>query len=283
MTESTSTAAELLREARHLLNDAGVETPGLDAEVLLRHTLQLSREALYLRLPEPVSHDVALAFRSKVEQRLAGVPVAYITGVREFYGREFEVNPSVLIPRPETEHLVELSVQWLEEHGSRRRTVVDVGTGSGAIAVSIANETDGAHFVVGSDVSLDALKVARKNRRRHNASVNLVAGSLLDWCQKTIDVIAVNLPYLRPDQAHGGIRYEPEIALFARSDGFALNGELINQASDALNRPGLLVMEFDPSQVDLAKDVAARHFPEEDITVENDLADLSRTLVIRRE
>lgn len=282
MTPSSQTVAGLLREARRLLANHGIASPGLDAEILLRDTLQTSREDLYVRMADSVPGTLVNEFQDRVRRRAKGVPVAYITGVREFYGREFSVSPSVLVPRPETELLVERAINWLRQRAGSRCTVVDVGTGSGAIGVSIAAETSEDCVILASDVSLDALKVAGRNRDCYAPSVDLIAGSMLDWCRGTVDLIAANLPYLRPDQAHDGIRHEPEVALFAGDDGFALNGELIRQSKALLARPGLLIMEIDPDQAGMTLNVATEAFPDESVRVEADLASLDRLLIIER-
>jgi release factor glutamine methyltransferase len=282
MSESTPTIAELIRDAKRMLAESGAESPGLDAEILLRDTLGTTREELLIRMPEAASPSEVQAYHERVAQRIEGVPVAYITGSREFYGRDFLVTRDVLVPRPETELLVETAIHWLSDHEELRRTVIDVGTGSGAIAVSIAAETNGAHLAIGSDVSLDALRIAKENGHRLDARVEFVAGSLLDWCGGPVDVIAANLPYLRPDQAHDGIRHEPSLALFAGEDGFALNRELLRQASTLLASPGLLLMEIDPDQAELAQQVAEREFRDADMRVNADLAGLPRCLLIQR-
>jgi release factor glutamine methyltransferase len=282
MTITSPTAAELIREARRVLAEAGVDSLGLDAEILMRDTLQVSREELLLSMQETVPPSAVAAFRARVQQRLDGVPIAYLIGKREFYGREFHVSPAVLVPRPETELLVEGALRWLRGHGRTRRRIIDVGTGSGAIAVSIAAETSGDHHVLASDVSLDALEVAQQNSHRHGARVEFIAGSLLDWCGEPIDLIIANLPYLRPDQAHEGIRHEPPLALFAGEHGFALNQQLIRQASSLLLSPGALLMEIDPAQADLAERTARPEIPDADVRIETDLAGLARVLVVQR-
>jgi release factor glutamine methyltransferase len=282
MSADQPTIANCLHNARRRLSEAGVESSALDAEILVRHVLGLSREALFMRLPEPVDSESIKQFESVLTKRLEGYPIAYITGRREFYGREFAVSPAVLVPRPETEYLVEWSIAWLAATGKARCRVIDVGTGSGAIAVSIACETRNQHHVIASDVSQEALEIARTNRDRHGASVQFVAGSLLHWWHGTIDVITANLPYLRPDQAHEGIRFEPSIALYAGDDGFALNRALIEQAAGRLNTPGVMIMEIDPDQATVAFETAKRSFPGDRVRIERDLAGTERYLILER-
>jgi release factor glutamine methyltransferase len=280
-----ATFGQALRAARERLASSsdGAESPALDAEVLLRHVLGVERETLYANLSDTLRVDVAQEFDRLIARRAEGVPVAYLTGAREFYGRTFAVTPDVLVPRPETEFLVEWpvrrAIRWI---GDRRHLVVDVGTGSGAIALSIAIELAGKHCVIGSDVSLPALGVARRNRERLAAPAALVAGSLLDWCRSPLDLVIANLPYLRPDQEHAGIRHEPRVALFAGTDGFALSRGLIRQAAGLLAGDGALIMEIDPAQRELALNAARDHFPTASTTVKPDLAGLDRYLIVDR-
>jgi release factor glutamine methyltransferase len=276
-----ATVSDLLREGTRELRKADSDSPGLDAEILLREALGVTREQLFEALPLGVRPDGSSRYRELIQQRIQGIPVAYIIGRREFYGRDFVVNEHVLVPRPESEFIVERAVAWLDHHGGNRR-VVDVGTGSGAIAISIACETADRHVVVGSDVSLPALSVARANRDAHHPGVHLVAGSLLEWWRGPVDFIAANLPYLRPDQAHVGIEFEPEIALYAGNDGFALNDRLIRQAAAILASPGRLIMEIDPSQADQALETGRAAFPGDDVMIQRDLAGSDRYLIVDR-
>jgi release factor glutamine methyltransferase len=279
----TMTIAQALASARGRLIERDIESASLDAEVLLMHVLRLDRTSLYSRLTDSIPNEASGRFDALVDRRAHGEPVAYLTGNREFHGHTFSVSPEVLVPRPETEYLVEWtlrrSARWLDD---RRRTVVDVGTGSGAVAISIAIGIGAGTRVIGSDVSLPALAVADDNRRRLGANVNLVAGSLLDWCGGMVDVITANLPYLRPDQAHDGIRFEPDIALYAGDDGFALNRTLIRQAKALLSSDGALIMEIDPAQRELASDTARAAFENAAVCVNADLAGLDRYLIVER-
>ena len=151
------TAAELIQHAAARLGALGFDTPKLDAEVLLRHLLGLDRAQLFARLRDPVAPEIAEAFAALIEQRAAGEPVAYLVGSKEFMGLDFAVGPGVLVPRPETEQLVEWALAWLSNRSGA--TVIDVGTGSGAIIVSLAALADpaGEYQLIGCDVSADAL------------------------------------------------------------------------------------------------------------------------------
>ncbi len=276
------TTQALLREASERLRAAGVDTPRLDAEVLLMHVLGVDRAGLYRQLSEPVAPEAVNRFLELVERRARGEPVAYLTGHREFYGLDFVVTPAVLIPRPETEFLVSWAAERLRRQTSSR-VFVDVGTGCGAVVIALAHELGPgwSGLMVGSDVSLPALRVARLNRERLTPRrVELVCGDLLDWCRGPIDLVTANLPYLRPEQAHRGLAYEPPHALFAAEGGFALYRRLLRQAAERL-RPGAgMICEIDPSQRDLACETARLFFRQARIEILPDLAGRDRYLAI---
>lgn len=277
------TYRDLLRRATERLRQSGIETARLDAEVLLCHVLGIDRTELYRRLPETPTLPVDL-FWDLVERRALGVPVAYLTGHREFYGLDFVVTPDTLIPRPETEFLVSWAVERLRmRHGPAR--CVDVGTGCGAIAIAIAATLGSDHpaLIVGSDRSLSALRVARVNRDRlAPGRVALVCADLLGWCRGQLDVVVANLPYLRAEQWHPGIAYEPPEALFAPDAGFGLYAELLPQVAQRLRTGGGFVFEIDPSQAERAASAAAETFPDATVTVLPDLAGSPRYVIVER-
>lgn len=249
------------------------------------HLLGVDRGWLYLALPDAVLPGVSEAFAALIDRRAAGEPVAYITGHREFMGLDFLVDPRALVPRPETEYLVEWALIHMRAWHDEPRLVVDVGTGSGAIAVSLAHDAHlGARtLVVGSDRSIDALQLARANRERLAASrVALVAGDLLTWCRGRIDLLVANLPYLREDQVHAGLRWEPTTALYAGERGFDLYRTLLPQAAALLAPDGALGCEIDPEQHDLALDLATRVYPEARVEIRRDLAGWERYLIVER-
>lgn len=209
------------------LTAAGVESPRLDAEVLLAHVLGVDRTALFLDPSRGVGGDEAGAFRDLVLRRQQHEPVAYLTGWRGFRHLDLRVDARVLIPRPETEHLVEAALAL--EPGSR---VIDVGTGSGAVALALADERPDLE-IVGTDVSEQALAVARENAARLGLSVDFVAGDLL--AGRTCDAVVSNPPYvadgdpLPVDVA----RYEPAGALYAGPDGLSVYRRLAPAARAA--------------------------------------------------
>lgn len=245
------TAAELIRDAAARLSARGIASARLDAEVLLRHALGIDRTGLFLRLRGLVSAADAGRYEELIHRRLAGVPVAYLTGQREFMGLSFAVGPGVLIPRPETELLVE----WAELRlaGRQRPLVVDVGTGSGAIILSLAHRsTTSDGILIGSDRSAHALGYAARNRALLGLErrVHLVTGDLLGWLGRPADLILANLPYLRPDQlaSNPDIQAEPEQALVSGDDGLRAIDRLLADAPRTLAPGGAMILELDPSQ-----------------------------------
>lgn len=259
-------------------------TPRLDAEVLLADLLGVSRAGLIARLHDTVPRDVFKAFQGRIARRERGEPVAYILGRKAFYGREFLVDARVLIPRPETELLVERALALLAETPAPR--IADIGTGSGCIAITLAAERPDA-LVIATDVSEGALAVARANAERHGVAdrVDFRRGSLLEPLDAPVHLIVANLPYvgteemrvLAPDVA----TYEPHVALFAGPDGLALIRELLAQVSPAVLLPGgAIVLEIGYAQGAAVAQLARERWPEAQVVVHRDLAGLDRVVEI---
>ncbi len=275
---------EALAAATAVLRESGADSPRLDAEVLLRAVLGWDRAHLYAGLIDPLAAGQAAAYRALVARRAAGEPVAYLVGEREFMGEPFAVGPGVLVPRPETECLVEWLVARVGEEPRWRAGLiaVDVGTGSGAIAHALALALPQAQ-VVAIERSGEALPYAQENRRRLGLErrVALVQGDLLGPVAAA-DVIAANLPYLRPDQLHAGIAREPVEALVSGDDGLDAYRALLPQAVAALRSPGLFAAEIDPSQAAAMVALCRAAFPTATVAVESDLAGLDRFVTVRR-
>jgi len=284
---ASETISDALRRGRKRLTSTRSATPGLDAEVLLRHVLGIDRTTLFVRLPEPIAADALAAYDDLLEERARDIPVAYLTGEREFMGLDFEVGPGVLVPRPETELLVSWAVSWLRERQQEPVTVVDVGTGSGAIAIGLAAAMgpDWRGRIIASDISPDALSVAARNRARFDPHqyIAVVHGSLLSWLQDPVGLILANLPYLRPEQitASPSLTAEPRSALDGGADGLDLIRQLIADAPRVLAGGGAIGLEIDPSQRDRVIDLARRAFPASDVQVLRDLAGLDRHVTIQ--
>lgn len=211
----------------------------------MQHVAGLSHAQFIVAAGQPVPAIVNQAYQQLVMRRRAGEPVAYLLGYREFYGRVFTVNPAVLIPRPETEHLVEAILQRFDRQ--LPISVLDLGTGSGALAVTLALEAPVWH-VCASDVSIDALTVARRNAQVLKATVDFYQG---DWyqalpAQSVFDVIVSNPPYIAADDSHlaqGDLRFEPLGALTDHADGLCCYRIIISQAHHCLSANGWLLLE----------------------------------------
>ncbi|HBX23433.1 MAG TPA: peptide chain release factor N(5)-glutamine methyltransferase [Desulfotomaculum sp.] len=249
------TLGEAVNQASRLLQKKGIASPRLDAEVLLAHVLNQDRVYLYREAGSRLGTGAAGQYSNLLERRATGEPVAYLTGHQEFMGLDFLVGPRVLIPRPETELMVEYALGLLKGW-SGLPVAVDVGTGSGAVAVSLARLAPGC-AVYATDVSLEALVVARENANRHGVQVYFGHGDLLGPLQGVLEpgaaaVIAANLPYIPKGDIPGLPRdvrgFEPHEALDGGSDGLELYRRLVPQALVLLAPGGHLLMEIGPDQ-----------------------------------
>jgi release factor glutamine methyltransferase len=258
--------------SEQLLNRASLSIQRRDAEILLAAAWQRPRSQILAFAPEPVPPQVAARFADSCERRARGEPVAYLLGRREFWSLDFEVTPAVLVPRPETELLVE---RVLAQVGCRDAQVADLGTGSGAIAVSLAHERP-AWKVIGTDASEAALAVARRNGARY-------AGDRVEWRHGSwfqplgrgrFDAIVSNPPYIAADDpalAGDGLRHEPREALTPGGDGLGALTTLINDAPAHLGEGGWLFLEHGASQgAALRSALVARGFTH--VTSHRDLA-----------
>jgi release factor glutamine methyltransferase len=220
-------------------------------------------------------------------RRVAGEPLSYIIGDAEFYGRRFWVDNRVLVPRPETEELLELAIGFARRFSATSTppmSVVDVGTGSGILAVSLALELPTAS-VIGVDISESSLDVARANVKRHNAEqrVILSRSDLLETVGFPIDLLVANLPYVRSDEISGlqpEVLREPRLALDGGPDGFDLYRRLMSQAAAVVAPTGGMFFEIGYDQGQLARDEASRYFSERDVKILKDLSGRDRFVVI---
>ncbi len=281
---TSPTILATVQEGARQLASVGIETPRLDAEVLMRFVLGQDRTEYFLRRSETLAEMDRAAFNALLRRRIARESIAYITGSREFMGRSFAVGPGVLVPRPETEILVEWALDWLKSHPGTRR-ILDAGTGSGAIACSIAAADLGGDrpHVVASDVSAAALGYAAQNRASLGLqnSVSLVRGSLAQWHGGPVDLLLANLPYLRPEQVSGNsdLRAEPVLALVGGPDGLDLVRAFLEDAPRVLAKGGAIGLEIDPSQAEAVLVFGTRILPALQWTVIPDLAGHDRHVV----
>ena len=227
----------------------------LDAELILAHVLGVERTFFHAHPEHELTTKEQSRAGSLVARRVRHEPLAYILGYKEFYGRIFTVSPDVLIPRPETEVIID-DILSLAMPTSK---VLDVGTGSGCIAITLAKELPNA-AITGVDISAKAIKIAQKNAQSLSANVNFFSSNLLEKTAK-YDIIVANLPYVdkKWDWLGPELAFEPQNALFASDDGLALIKELVQQAPDHLNKNGLLFLEADPSQHEDITDFAQKH------------------------
>lgn len=272
-----------LAKARATLTTAGIPLPWLDAEILLAHVVQSSRERLHSHPDRLLTVAQRARLRRLTNRRAARVPVPYLVGEREFFGHMFRVTPAVLIPRPSSELLVELAIDWLKAHPSARR-VIDLGTGSAAVAISVAKAVPQVR-IEARDVSARALRVAADNiaHYRLRRRITTVKADLLRGA-KPADVILANLPYIpdalrriRPKE----LDYEPALALDGGKDGLDLIRIALAQAPTALKPGGLVLFECDPAQTRRVVRLAQGHWPSAEVSVHKDLAGLNRVVRIQ--
>jgi release factor glutamine methyltransferase len=267
-----------LLQGTQLLEEAAVGVPRLTAEVLLSHALKCERVYLYAHPEQELREVEWLHYGRYLHQRLQGKPTQYITQRQEFYGREFRVSPDVLIPRPETEHVVEVALAVAR--GARR--MLDVGTGSGALAVTLQLETGASAFA--TDISAAAARVAAGNCARLGARVDFVVCDLLSGiADRSMDLIVSNPPYVPLGDKHGLQRevrdWEPHVALFAGESGYELYQRIAADAARVLRPGGWLVMELGFGSVNR---VSALLEGWNKVRVEPDLAGIPRVIAGRK-
>ncbi len=259
-------------------------TPTLDARLLLEFALVQPHSYLVAHGDDPLSADAEQVFRDGLARASRQEPVPYIVGHASFFGLELAVSPAVLIPRPETEMLVETAIRWAARRDGQPLRIVDVGTGSGAIAVALAAHLPQAD-VWATDVSAEALAVAGANVFRHTPGrVGLREGHLLDPVAGRFDVMAANLPYVTDAEwtaLDDGVKwYEPETALKGGPDGLTLIRQLLAAAEDRLEPHGLILLEIGWQQGDAAVRLARHYFPKAAVELQTDFAGNDRLVTI---
>jgi release factor glutamine methyltransferase len=278
--------AEALAAARRRLAAAGIEDADLEAEVLLRHVLGWQRHQLYAHLQDDLAPAHQAEFDAIIERRRAHEPTAYIVGHKEFYGLELETAPVALIPRPETELLVEEALRAARAGAEARPPVIaDVGCGCGAIAVALAYHLPEA-VVYALDASADALALAARNAGKLGLSqrIRFLPGDLLDPLPEPADIIVANLPYVKSgdwETLPPEIReHEPRSALDGGPTGTEVVERLLRQAPAHLRGGGMLLAEIGWDEGARVAEIARECFPEAHIAVKKDLAGLDRMLVV---
>lgn len=289
-TAETWTIGRLLNWTTEFLESKGSDEARLEAQLMLGHALQCPKIQLYARFEEVVDEEKRAKFRELVKQRASGKPVAYVLGTSEFYSMEFVVTPDVLIPRPETEHLVIETLDLLKGRVANESvSILDIGTGSGIIAVTIAKQAPKAS-VVATDISEKALAVAKQNAEKHGVSerIEFAVGDLFKAVPRgsQFDVIVSNPPYIaqseRPLMDAHVIEHEPHVALFAEEDGTAVLRSILEQAAGYLKPGGWLLLEFSPMVAKRVAKIAEDTGFYERISIGKDLAKLDRYLIAKK-
>ena len=304
-TDSTTFAPQLeiraaLKEAISRLRAARVPSNTLAAEVLLMHALGRDRAWIYTHPEASLESPVANRFFSLVDRRAAGEPTQYLTGKQEFWGLEFEVTPAVLIPRPETEHVVEVALERLGPLGLKirmdtgeptpRLRIADVGTGSGCLAVALAHELPHADLFA-TDISSAALEIARRNALRHGVAervhfsqADLLAPFLSE--QRSFDLIVSNPPYISRGEAstlqREVVEHEPSIALFGGPRGIEIYERLIEEARVLLRAGGFVVLELGHDSANPVRAVLENQRCWTKLSITNDLAGIPRVIAAER-
>jgi release factor glutamine methyltransferase len=295
-----------LKETITRLRDATVPSHTLAAELLLMHSLGRDRTWLYTHPEAELDPTVAEKYFALVTRRAAGEPTQYLTGHQEFWGLDFEVTPAVLIPRPETEHVVEVALERLGARGikinllngapSPQLRIADVGTGSGCIAVALAHELPHAE-IIATDISAAALEVAKRNAARHGVTdrINFLQSDLLESCHQPLatshspllfDLIASNPPYIARDEAANLPRevrdHEPDAALFGGPTGAEFYARIIRQSAELLRPSGILVLELGHDSAAHVGGHLSTSSDWTDVRITNDLAGIPRVISAER-
>lgn len=280
------TRRELIAWAQDRLSREDVSETRVKAELLLVNAEDITTRVLYMHPDAPVPAHAQRTFRQWVDRAARHEPVRYITGRVEFYGLDFRVDPRALIPRPETELVVDQALAWASEWSSPDVAIADIGTGCGCIAVSLARHLSQARLYA-TDASAAALEVARANAGEHGVEprITFLHGHLLDPLPEPVDLIASNPPYVTTVELAALPReirdHEPVEALHGGEDGLDAVREILRQAPSRLRAGGGAIVEIGSSQGQAALEIARRNFPGGDIALRQDYAGLDRLVIAR--
>jgi release factor glutamine methyltransferase len=277
------TISEALKKARGLLAEQKIDAAFIDADLLLAHVLNIRRIDLIIHRDRMLTDEEMDTFGDLIERRISHEPVAYITGIKEFFGMPFMVNPHVLIPRPETEILVEQAIALAPKDA----TVFEIGVGSGAVIISILSEREDLKGV-GNDISIPALATTRANATTHGVSgrLGLFAGNVMEGLGGFLPIILANPPYIRLDETDNmddDVRlHEPPVALFGGKDGLDIVKEIIKGSNGHLSQGGMLIMEAGLGQKEAIDALVESHKTLKIRTWIHDLAGIERVVIIER-
>ncbi len=288
MTETKAwTIKNLLEWTTGHFKEFGSDSARLDAEILLAEALGCKRIELYTRFSDIPDGEPLARYREWVKRRARGEPVAYLVGHKEFYSLRFNVNSSVLIPRPETEHLVVETIEIVKQLGRTAVRIVDVGTGSGCVIIALAKHIPAAQLVA-ADISLDALKVAKENAANNQVErqIEFVQSNVLQEVTGKFDIVVSNPPYVGTDEENtvdDSVRnFEPELALFSGADGTEVISRLISESATKLNADGVLIFETSPLIMDRCLELVAANGGFSEPRVVKDLSGHRRVVVARK-
>ncbi len=277
------TLKQTLSHARRVLANNNIEDASLEGELLLRHALEIGRVQLYLNLDHKLSPKEDEAFWHLIKRRINHEPTAYIIECREFYGFDFYVDPCVLIPRPESELLVEKTLELAQSRPVS--TIAEVGTGCGAIAISLALNLPQAK-IYATDISAPALEVTAINCQKHGvvSRICLLQGNILEPLPEPVDLIVANLPYIKDGEMKELSleiqMFEPRLALAGGDDGLDKISQLLSQAIDKVRPGGSILLELGVGQAPRAASLAEQCFPSADVELVLDLTGINRILKI---
>lgn len=275
-------------QTRDILAAANIPEPRLEAEIMLTDVLSIPRHQLYAVQDQNLLPDIKASLNNLIKRRVEREPLAYILGHREFYGIDLIVSPAVMIPRPETELLIERAMLICLERMDHEEPLViaDIGTGCGGICINLAIHIPQAR-IFATDLYPNVFEVTKANIRKHMVEerITLLHGDLLTPIDSMINVIVANLPYvpsLRLKHLSPEVQKEPREALDGGLDGLGIIQRLLLQATDKLSKDGIILLEVDPELVGQLKRIALKLFPDAITSVEQDLAGMDRIFVIER-
>ena len=276
---------EALTRGAKKLEEKNIDSAHLDAELLLSLTLKKEREFLYTYPDSKLNKKQVKKYQKLIKKRATHYPLAYILGYKEFYGLKFLVNKNVLVPRPDTELLVQETLRLANSEDN----IVEIGTGSACIAISLVK--NGISTVTATDISSRALKIAKKNAKLHQIKdkIKFIKGDLLKPLKnKKIDILISNLPYLDTDYKYliqgsdkKSLDFEPQRALYPGKDGLDGYKELFKQIKNLKHLPKYILIEIDPEQIQILSSYIEKLFPQADLERKKDLQGLERVMVIK--
>lgn len=271
------------------IKEALKKDPNIETELLLAHVLKKPKEFVFLNPGFSLSAHKQISLSALVARRQKGEPIAYLLGYKDFYGLRFKVNKHTLIPRPETETLVNLAIEKLKDLKIKKATLLDIGTGSGAIIISLAKalraqnlglraEGEGVRLkFYGADISKNALNISKFNSVKHKAKVRFVKSDLLENINFDFNILVANLPYGWKEWKNDSsaetksLKFEPKQALFTKEKGLYLYRKLLNQVAAKIHKPQVMFFEFDPRQKNELAKLIERHLPMADVIFHRDM------------